>query len=157
VRDGEISIDEVPKKYLKIVNYRLNAVPWNKGKTHTEVDYSHLKGVPKKITEKVLKARKDNSEKARNNYPNIFVYDLEGNFLKEFRSAPDIEEWSTTDENTLPIVSRFKKERMGVPLRKLLSVCITKAVNNKTPYKGLYFLKKEDNINDVITTTKPLP
>ena len=152
VKSGDIRLEDVPEKYVKIVKSRLNNVPWNKGKNSTEVDYSFLKGVPKAITEKSLQARKNNSERARNNYPNIFVYDLKGNFLKEFRSAPDIEEWSMTVENNLPIVSRFKNDRMGVPLNKLLAICITKAVIHKKPYKGLYFLHKEDNIKEVLTT-----
>lgn len=150
VKSGEISIEDVPEKYIKIVKYRLNTTPWNKGKDATEVDYSHLKGVSKTITEKSLQARKNNSEKARDKYPNIFVYDSEGKFLKEFRSAPDIEEWSVTEENNFPIISRFKKERMGVPLNKLLAVCIIKAINHKKSYKGLYFLKEEDNVKEII-------
>lgn len=149
VKSGDIKLESVPEKYIKIVKYRLNSVPWNKGKNSTEVDYSFLKGVPKTVTEKSLQARKNNSERARNNYPNIFVYDLKGNFLKEFRSAPDIEEWSMTVENNLPIVSRFKNDRMGVPLNKLLAICITKAVIHKKPYKGLYFLHEDDNIKEI--------
>jgi group I intron endonuclease len=154
IKNGEIDIEDVPEKYLKIVRYRLSAVPWNKGKDSTEVDYSHLKGIPKTITEKSLQARKNNSEKARDKYPNIFVYDLQGNFLKEFRSAPDIEEWSNTKDNNFPIISRFKKERMGISLKTLLAVCVIKAVNHKTSYKGLYFLKKEDNIEEIIENLK---
>ena len=156
VKNGEISLNDVPEKYIKIVKDRLSSVPWNKGKDSTEVDYSHLKGVSKTVTEKSLQARKNNSEKARDKYPNIFVYDLKGNFLKEFRSAPDIEEWSITEDNDFPIVSRFKKERMGVPLNKLLSVCIIKAVNSKNPYKGLFFLKEEDNIEEIISYLEQL-
>jgi len=154
VKNGEISIEEVPEKYIKIVNYRLRTIPWNKGKNFTEVDYSYLKGVPKTVTEKSLQARKDNSERAREKCPNIFVYDLEGNFLREFRSAPDIEDWSQTQENNFPITSRFKKERMGVALNKLLAVCIIKAVNNKVPYKGLFFLKEQDKIEEIIEKLK---
>jgi group I intron endonuclease len=156
VKNGELLLEAVPEKYKVIVEQRLSNIIWNKGKLQGEVDYSYLKGVPKTITKKLLQARKNNSENARDKYPNIFVYDLLGNFLKEFRSAPDIEEWSITEDNNFPIVSRFKKERMGIPLRKLLAVCIIKSVNHKIPYKGLYFLNKEDCIEQIIENLKIL-
>ena len=156
VKNEELSIEDVPDKYLKMVNYRLEAGVWNKGKDSSDVDYSYLRGVPKTVTEKFIQARKDVSEKARNKYPNIFVYDSLGNFLREFRSAPDIEEWSITEDNTFPISSRFKKERMGIPLKKLLAVCIIKAINHKTSYKGLYFLKENDNIEEITSYLKQL-
>nr|DAI89480.1 MAG TPA: intron associated endonuclease [Caudoviricetes sp.] len=156
VKSGDLVLEDVPEKYKIIVEYRMNSVAWNKGKLQGEVDYSYLKGVPKTVTEKSLQARKNNSENARERYPNIFVYDLQGNFLKEFRSAPDIEEWSATESNNFPIVSRFKKERMGVPLNKLLGVCVTKAVIHKSTYKGLFFLTKEDNIEEIINNLKKL-
>lgn len=154
VKEGELDIDAVPEKYKKIVEYRLRQVPWNKGKTAEYIDYSFLKGVPKTVTDKVLEARERNKECAREKSPDILVYDSDGNFLKVFRSAPDIEEWSVTEENDFPIKSRFKSDRMGVPLKKLLAVCITKSVNHKIPYKGLYFLKEEDDILKVIEDYK---
>ena len=154
IKVGELLIEDVDKKFHKMINQRLTATIWNKGKDSSEIDYSFLKGVPKTVTEKSMQARKNNSKTAREKYPNIFVYDLGGNFLKEFRSAPDIEEWSSTEENNFPILSRFKKERMGVPLNKLLAVCIIKAVNNKTSYKGLFFLKEEDSVQEIINNLK---
>lgn len=144
VKDGEISIEEVPNKYLKLVEERLSRTPWNKGLTSKDVDYSHLKGIKKTVTEKVLKKRKEHSEKVREDFGGVFIYDSNFNFLRKFRSPKDIEEWSHTEENNLPIKSRFKGEsRMGIPLKVLQSVNIVKSCNHLTSYKGLYFRREE--------------
>ena len=137
VKNGEISVEDVPKKYIKIVRYRLRAVPWNKGKDASEVDYSHFKGVPKTITDKVLKARKYISEKAREKFHNVFVYDTDLNFLGEWRCSKDLEEFSMTEENNLPI--KLGKVGNRRPHKYLCSGNIMKVFDTDKTYKGLYF------------------
>jgi group I intron endonuclease len=111
--------------------------PWNKGRT--DVDYSYLKGVKKTISEKVLNKLKKQSEEIRDISPRVYVYDVNYNFLGKFRCAKDLEEWSLTEHNNLPIKSRFEKERMGKPLNFLSSGNINKACKTGKFYKGLRF------------------
>jgi hypothetical protein len=68
------------------------------------------------------------------------VYDENNNFLGSFRSSKDLEELSESLD--LPIKSRFKTSRMGIPLKHLQSVNINKAIKKGTSYKGLYFYDK---------------
>jgi group I intron endonuclease len=118
---------------------------WNKGLTKKDISYDYLK-VSKTITEKVLNSRKIRIENDRNNkFPEIYVYDLNYNYLGKWRCSKDLEEFSLTNENNLPIKSRFKSERMGKPIKLLQSVNINKAAVYNKPYKGLYFKYKPLN------------
>lgn len=56
----------------------MNNIPWNKGKHYKSTD--HLK-VSHTISDKVKQVHKNNSEKSRNNLPEIEVYDHKNNFL----------------------------------------------------------------------------
>ena len=89
----------------------MNNVPWNKGKQYESTD--HLK-VSHKISDKVKQVHKNNSENSRNNLPEIEVFDEKGKFYGKWRSAKDLEEWSLTSKNKLPIKGRFKKDRMVI-------------------------------------------
>lgn len=137
IKEGEITIDSVPDKYRKLVESRLTAIPWNKGMRG--MDCSYLKGVSKTKTDKVLQSNKENSERIRENSPNVFVYDIENNFLGEWRSSKDLEEWSMTELNNLPIKSRFNKGNLRRPIKFLASANIMKIFNTNMTYKGLYF------------------
>lgn len=121
--------------------------PWNKGLKMKNTDC--LK-VPKTITDKVLTARKNNSEKNRNNAPEVYVYDLENNLLGIWRSSKDLEEDSLKDNFILAdkIISRFKKGRYGFPYCYLESKYINMCLNNKKQdYKNLQFKKAPLNSN----------
>ena len=109
-----------------------NRIPWNKGKKYESTD--HLK-VPK---EKKGDRLKDRITK-RKKLPKIEVYDASGVFLGKWNSSKDLEEWSLTDANNLPIQSRFSVERMGKPVKLLQSVNINKSCKTGNPYKGLIF------------------
>ncbi len=128
------------KEKYKDGNFRINSgnfkkglSPWNKGKKYNSTE--HLK-VPKlKIADKT-KCK----ETKRIKMSEIFVYDSDMNFLGKWRSSKDLQEWSLTKENNLPIKSRFKGEsRMGIPLKELQSVNINKSCNFGKKYKNLYF------------------
>lgn len=159
-KKNEISYDDIPEKFKKSIDswienkvnegqFKLGSEPWNKGKKYISTD--HLK-VPKTITDKVIKARKTISENFRNNCPNILVYDSQMNFLGEWRSAKDLEEWSLTLENNLPVKSRFKESKKpGMPVNYLQTVNINKSCKNGKTYKGLYFKHKspdQEGISD---------
>lgn len=133
-KNFELDFDEIPEKYLAMIHVWMNAKPWNKGKKYESTE--HLK-VKKNIDD----AFKENRKQQRiNKMPKIEIYDLEGVLLKTFDNAKIIVEWSLTDDNKLPIVSRFKgKERMGVPLKALQYESIIKAIRTSKPYKGLIF------------------
>lgn len=116
--------------HLKEINR--NKVPWNKGISYESTD--HLK-VPKKVKGDKTKSKLTK----RTKLPRVAVYDNNNNLLGIWRSAKDLEEWSLTDENNLPINSRFSVERMNKPIKLLQSVNINKACKYNKPYKGLYF------------------
>jgi hypothetical protein len=118
-------------------NFKKGHIPWNKGRS--DVDYSYLKGVKKTKSEKVLDKLKKQSEQIRDLSPRVYVYDVNYNFLGKFRCAKDLEEWSLTEHNNLPIKGRFEKERMGKPLNFLSSGNINKACKTGKFYKGLRF------------------
>lgn len=116
-----------------------NHIPWNKGKKYISTD--HLK-VPKTITQKVKDKLKKHSEDLRNTSPEIFVYSLNKQFLGKWRCSMDLQEWSLTSNNNLPVRSRFSTERMGKPIKLLQSVNINKSCKTGKPYKGLIFSYK---------------
>lgn len=118
-------------------NFKKGHIPWNKGKT--DIDYSYLKGVKKTKSEKVLDKLKKQSEQFRDLSPRVYVYDVNYNFLGKFRCSKDLEEWSLTEHNNLPIKSRFKGDRMGIPVKFLCSGNINKACKTSKFYKGLKF------------------
>ena len=60
--------------------------------------------------------------------------------INGFLSAKDLEELSTT--LIFPIKSRFRGDRMGVPVSFLSSGNINKAIKTEKPYKGLYFYNR---------------
>ena len=119
------------KDELIIFNKWSNHKPWNKGKKYKSTD--HLK-VPK------LKRgnRSRVKETMRNKAPEVYIFDVNKNFIMKFRSARDIQDYSLTNHN-LPIISRFTKPRMSVPVNYLSSGNINKSIKTGKPYKGLYF------------------
>jgi hypothetical protein len=125
----------------ELIPYFLGKPTWNKGKTKETHDYSYLK-VPKTITDNLKQAHKNTSKRHRENSPLIYVYDINYNYLGFWNSSKDLEDWSKTINNNLPINSRFKKERMGISINHLQSVNINKSCKTNKPYKGLYFSYK---------------
>lgn len=147
-KNCEIIFNDIPKKFQKTINswtlvmnedgyFEKSVEPWNKNKKYDTTD--HLK-VPKTITPELQQAWKNTSERAREKYPEINVFDKDMIFLGKWRSAKDLEEFSMTSENKLPIKSRFSgTERNGVPVNVLQSVNINKSCKTNKPYKSLYF------------------
>lgn len=101
----------------------------------------HLK-VKKTITEKVILSREKRIEDVREKLPKVFVYDNNKNFLMEFRSIPDLIEYSLKD-NDLPIKSRFPNGREFngkiQPPKALREPNIHMSLKHGTIYKNLYF------------------
>lgn len=110
--------------------------PWNKG---IKGERSYLKGVKKTKSEKVLQKWKDQGEQRRIDAPEVYVYDANYKFLISFRSSKDLEEWSLTEQNNLPIGGRYTTERMKKPIKMLCSGNINKACKTGKSYKGLIF------------------
>jgi len=152
IKNGEIELADVPEKYLKMVSSRIGFKVWNDGLTGADIDYSYLK-VPKTITEKLKEAHKNTAERIREKTGRVYVYDKDFNYLGEFRSSKDLEEWSLTEENNFPVNSRFKGEfRMGIPSKFLSSCNITISCKTLKPYKSLYFRKEP--ITEIINNLK---
>ena len=136
---GEIKDDDLSLGDLGQFRGWLNC--WNKGLKFKSTD--HLK-VPKR---KKGDRTKDILTK-RNKLPEIEIYTTSGEYLKTFRSAKDIEDWSITSENDLPIKSRFSEPRMGKDVKLLQSVNINKSCKTGKPYKNLIFKFKATAPND---------
>ena len=113
-----------------------NRTPWNKGIKYFSTD--HLK-VPKR--KKPDRTNQINAQ--RNNNPNIQVFDINMNYLGEWRSAKDIEELSLQDEFILKqhMILRNPNGRQSYSPYLLQSVNINKSSNFNKPYKGLFFKK----------------
>jgi group I intron endonuclease len=146
-----ISIENIPKKYVKIVKAYLDKREnhWAKGKTIANgYDWSFLKGNKKTLSEKTNKKYKEQSINSRENRtPNILVYDYNGNYLKTFRSATDIEEFSLINKDFFPLVLRNKSGRNGKPFYYLSKINVTNNCKKlSTHYKGLQFRYENSKI-----------
>lgn len=135
----------------EIVSSFKGRTPWNKGLTKDKHDYSYLK-VPKTITPNLIERHKLMSLEKRNELPMIEVYDTTGKFLRMFNSAKDLEEWSGTEDNDLPIKSRFSTSRMNVPINMLQAVSINKSCRTGKPYKNLIFKYAELKLDELLET-----
>ena len=149
VKNKELSLEDVPKKYLKLVLAKLNAVPWNKGLTKKETNFDHLKGVKKKKTTKYTEGRVLFSNTQRSKSREILVYNYEGNLIKTFRSISDIVDY-TKKEHDLPLVLRTKgKKGNTLSHQNISNVC-----NNKSKHhKGLIFRYKDSEL--LVEALKP--
>ena len=130
-KNGEIGDDELTSKEVDVFN-RWVSPPWNKGIKYDCTE--HLK-VPKRRKGD----RTKDIETKRNNLPSIEVYTINGEYIRSFRSSKDLEEWSETEQNNLPISSRFTKPRMGKNVKFLQSSGINKSCRTGKPYKNLIF------------------
>lgn len=141
------------RKYAsgELVSYFEGRTTWNKGLTKDKHDYSYLR-VPKTITEKVIESNKENSKRLREQAPEISVYDINNKYLGTWNCAKDLEEWSLTEDNNLPIKSRFKTERMGKPIKLLMSCNINRSCKTGKPYKNLIFKYAELKSNELLET-----
>lgn len=111
--------------------------PWNKGIKLSDEHVEKLKNANRVFTEKG-KLKKRNS--LRNKCKEIEVYTLEGELLATFRSAIDLQEWSLTSENNLPIKGRFSKGRKGKPANYIQAYHVNRVCKGIIEsYKGLLF------------------
>lgn len=136
LKNFEIDFDDIPDKYILIVQGWYNNVPWNKGKHYESTD--HLK-VPKTLTKEFLDARKKVGIKQREKSKRILVFDINNNYLGKWRSPADLHEWSLTDNNNYPLILSGKAKT-----KELLAQNIAKACKTGKPYKGLYFKYLDD-------------
>lgn len=140
LKAGEISMENIPIKYKKMVNSYLRT-PWNKGKNGDIVDYSFLKGVKKTRTEKWIKRAKNLGEKMLEKSVNVYVFDLNMNYLGHWKNAHLLEKESSSKEFILKsnMSLRNPNGRNGYSPYYLSTFNIQKAIRTKKQYKGLYF------------------
>lgn len=148
VKNNEINLDDVDKKYKNIITLWMNHEPWNKNKKYKSTD--HLK-VKHTMTDKLKETYKNHSKKFREEADIVYVYDSNLKFLDRFRSAKDIEELS--EYLDFPIKSRFKVARGKCSLKTLQSSNINRAIKLNEPYKGLFFTNEPrhpgmDDVNE---------
>jgi group I intron endonuclease len=127
-KNGELEVNDTI--------FKKGSIPWNKGINYNSTE--HLR-VPKTLTEKSIQRCLNNSKRIRESQPSIEVYDIDYNFINVWNSAKDLEDFSKSEYNDLPIKSRFTKERNNIPLKQLQSSNINKACKTGNSYKNLYF------------------
>ncbi len=146
IKNNEITVDDVPKKYKKLAIYYITPRDSSKNRTKENgYTFDHLK-VPKTISEELKKARKISSIKTRENRtPYIEVYDTFGKYINTFRSSIDIQEYSIKYPKYFPILDRNTNSRTG-DISYLKVQNITNCCNNRVKhYKGLQFKYAGDN------------
>lgn len=117
-----------------------NRTPWNKGMTMSEDHRKKLSIAAhnRKVTEEgKLKRRK--AFRAR--IPEIEVYTLSGELLGTWNSSQDLQEWSLTKENNLPVnpSRKYVNGWKGKPTNYISAFHVNKACKSGKPYKGLIF------------------
>lgn len=129
IKNGEITLEEVPEKFRQKIKGYLEYIPWNKGIKYASTE--HLK-VPHKKSD-----RSNVKNLMREKQPIIYVYDLNLNFIDSFRSAKDLEELST--QIILPIETRARRSKKNRERSYLCSGNIIRCAKLNKSYKGLYF------------------
>lgn len=134
-KSGELSDKDLSAVEIKQFKMWLEP-PWNKGVKYESTD--HLK-VPKRV-----RGDRTNCKiTMRSKLLCVEIYTVDGDLLMVFDSAKDIEEWSVTENNTLPIGGRFSKSRGQKAVKFLASGSINKACKTGKPYKNLIFKFKK--------------
>lgn len=142
VKNQEITLEDVPIKYIKLVLAKLNTIPWNKGLTKHNTDFSYLKGIKKTITEEHKKGRVAFSETIKNKSKRILVYDYRGKLIKTFRCISDIVDY-TKESHDLPLILRTQgRKGRSLNSQNISNVCNAKAKH----YKGLIFRFEDSNL-----------
>lgn len=133
---GNITLEDIPKKYKKLVDHKSKAIAWNKGLTKEKIDYSFLKGVKKTITPALTAANKRKSEKMLSKSPKIYVY-KNTQLLGEYKNSTEV----SNDEERLSnyMIVKNKNGRNGYPFYHLNNFNIMKSTRDGLPYKGLHF------------------
>jgi group I intron endonuclease len=159
VKNQEIQIEDVPKKYFKKVIFYITNKIWNKGLTKEDIDYSFLRGVPKTITEKWNEGRRQSKITQRNKSLKINIYDYRGLYLCTFRSIADIVEFSRNKNHFLPLIlispgkRKSRKQVEGVDIFKLGYNNIKKVCDRGCKHhKGLIF-RYDNKSQDLIPLT----
>lgn len=131
IKSREITIQEIPEKYKKLVQSRIDYIPWNKEKKGYKTNYP--------------KNRKSFSRakigiKMRNKNNNIEVY-KENKLIKTYNSVSDLHEKSLQkDFKLIPwMVLRNPNGRNGLSPYILSMQNIGKSCKTGKPYKGLIF------------------
>jgi len=125
------------RKYKAGEIYKSTSIPWNKGLKLSEEHVNKLKSAVRIFT-KEGKRKKQNS--IRSKLSEIEVYNMDGKLLNSFRSAYDLEEWSLTEDNNLPIGGRFSKGRKGKPFNYIQAFHVIRVCKGVIDsYKGLKF------------------
>lgn len=108
--------------------FKKGIIPWNSGIKYTDTSFMKK---PKTITDDLRQAWENTSIRNRERSDFVEVYDMNNTLIYTARSLIDLNEWSVSDDNFLPITSKHGKE--------LVSAKISKACKTGKPYKKLYF------------------
>lgn len=144
IKNNEITLEDVPNEYLKIVESRLNFVPSNKGVKGYKNNYPKNRK-PREVTKEQL-------EIYRQNLPKIYVFKLttvlKNNKLEktvicigEFKNVYILEEESKKEDFKLKeyMVLRNLNGRQGLSPYLCNIVNVQTSCNKGIEYKGLQF------------------
>lgn len=116
---------------------------WNKGQPMTE-EWKQNLSKPKTITNEWRENRK---ELGRKRSKAVNIYDYLGNFLTTFSTSKDVQIFSETEENNLPLILVNKVGRSGHSEKILKAQNISRCCNGAVKhYKGLQFRYTDSEI-----------
>lgn len=139
LKNKKIKERDIPKKYIKTINFWKNNVPWNKGKKLGSCEYLKVK---KTKTERWHKARKEALKIRMDKSKRIFVYDIENNYIDTWKNAHELHKESLKkDFKLIPYMKlRNLSGRNGYSPYMLHVTNIQKCALGKSElYKGLQF------------------
>lgn len=144
IKNNEMTLEDVPNEYLKIVESRLNFVPSNKGVTGYKNSYPKNRK-PREVTKEQL-------EIYREKLPKVYAFKsktiLKNNKLErtmicigEFKNVYSLEEESKLEDFKLKefMILRNLNGRQGLEPYLCSIVNVQKSCNKRIEYKGLQF------------------
>jgi len=123
--------DLSPEEYKILCIEKHGHIPWNKGKKMTEEQTAKMHTKKKEVTAAMKAVHIKNGKRFSDKADYILVYDLNGNWLNTFWNTKELKEYSLSEYNDLPIVTRGSK--------LLDSSKVSNAIAANKPYKGLFF------------------
>lgn len=132
IQDNKITLEEVPKKYLKIVISKLNHIPWNKGIKLDEEHKEKLRNVERVFTKEGYNKRCAAFKKLRSPI-SVWKDDVKLFIFLDARSiCKESEKEDSCFNPHLDLIRSKRKYELALPN-------IYQACRTGKPYKGLYF------------------
>jgi len=132
LKNNDILYQDIPKKYINIVNHYMKSVPWNKGKKLSNEHIEKLKNADRIMSETGLLKRRSRFKELRKK---ISVYH-NNILLGVYSDAQEIVRLSKTENSEIWNNTSLFRSKSG---KELKLPNIFQSCRNSKPYKGLVF------------------